>query len=278
MKAILDNSVHARRPLDVAGQDPRRRRERGVRRQALAFARWVGRLGLPRGQAADRLDLRPGTLGRWDRAWGADRLPARPLGRPRRRAGPLQCLHIAHHLQQAGPTLGLPALRSAFPDQARSQLADLQRDYRRQWFSNHELFADTLQWLVPGSVWAGDFSQSPIPIEQDAEHVLAVRDLPSHKQPSLRPAEHADALTAVAAVEHLFITFGAPLVFKTDNGSPFIADVFQELLARWQVIGLLSPPYWPPYNGAIEAIFRCLEDPHLHRGGTAWAVRLLASG
>jgi hypothetical protein len=255
MKAILDQSAHAQRPLDVAGQQPRRRGERTVRWQALAFARWTGRLGWPRCQAAGRMNLRPGTLGRWARAWPVDRLPARPLGRPRRRAEALQRLQVRQHLEQGGPTLGLPALRSAFPDQTRSQLADLQRDYRRHWVHDHQVDAEALEWHVPGSVWAGDFSESPIRIDDDLRHVLAVRDLASRRQLLLRPTPQPDAGIAVATLEHLFIAGTAPLVFKSDNGSPFVAEAFAALLARWQVVPLLSPPSWPAYNGAIEAGF-----------------------
>jgi len=158
-------------------------------------------------------------------------------------------------MQQAGPTVGLNALRSQFPDLARSQLADLQRQSRQLWFHDHEIFADTLEWIVPGSVWATDFSESPVPIDGDFRHVLAVRDLASHRQLLLMPAQYADAATALAAMEHLFATCGLPLVLKSDNGSPFIADIFTKLLLRWGVTSLLSPPHWPPYNGSIEAGF-----------------------
>ena len=43
-----------------------------------------------------------------------------------------------------------------------------------------------------------------------------------------------------------------PLVLKSDSGSPSAAEVFQELLDRWQVFALLSPQRTPRYNGSVE--------------------------
>jgi len=289
MKELLHHSRHARKPLDLQGQQPRRDRERFVRAKAMAFARWAGRQGLPRCRAAARLDLRAGTLGRWGRAWDADRLKLHFLGRPRTRGDPLQRLEVVQHLREVGPTVGLPALRCQFPDLARSELSDLQRDQRRQWFHDHEVFADALEWLVPGSVWAMDFSQAPVPIDVDFRHVLAVRDLPGHMQLSLLPAKHGDAITAVSALEHLFVIHGPPLLAKADNGSPFISQELKDLLRLWEVTLLLSPPYWPQYNGSIEAGFgsaktRIHIEAARHGRMDHWllddveAARLLANG
>jgi len=112
-----------------------------------------------------------------------------------------------------------------------------------------------LEWLVPGSVWATDFSQSPVPIDDGIRDVLAVRDLASHNQLLLLPAPRADALTAACALEHLFATCGPPLILKDDNGPPFLSDLLAGLLDRWGVSQLLSPRYYPQYNGSAEAGF-----------------------
>jgi putative transposase len=245
----------ASRPLGPDGQQPRRRREQDARKRAVAFARWARRRSLPQPHAAWLLGLSPRTLGRWDRQWNADHLAPHPLGRPRRLAGPLRCLQVLHCIHDAGPTLGLPALRAQFPLLARSQLVELQQAGRDRWLEDHAIFADTLQWLVPGSVWATDFSHSPVPIDVDTRDVLAVRDLASHNQLLLLPTPRADALTAAGALEHLFTACGPPLVLKDDNGSPFIAEIFEHILARWGVIQLLSPKYYPQYNGSTEAGF-----------------------
>jgi hypothetical protein len=255
MKTILDDHRSTRKPLDAQGQTPRRDGERLIRAKAVAFARWMARQGLPRCLAAERLALRAGTLGRWHRCWDVDRLKVRCLGRPRSRGDPIQRLQVVQHLRELGPTVGLPALRCQFPNLARSELSDLQREQRQQWFQGHEVFASTLEWLVPGTVWAMDFSQAPVPIDTDFRHVFAVRDLPGHMQLELLPVRHANARAAVLALEHLFVVHGAPLVVKADNGSPFLSHELKKLLGRWKVTLLLSPPYWPQYNGSVEAGF-----------------------
>jgi transposase InsO family protein len=58
---------------------------------------------------------------------------------------------------------------------------------------------------------------------------------------------------AAASTRSIFSTHGPPLVLKTDNGSLFVAEPFEELLKQWQVLALLSPPRTPRYNGAVEA-------------------------
>ena len=130
-----------------------------------------------------------------------------------------------------------------------------QRDYRQRWFHDNEIDTEELVWLVPGSVWAGDFSDSPVPIDDGFEHVLAVRDLACQKRLLDLPGTVANAAAAVTALESLFLRYGLPLVCKSDNGSPFIADLFEQLLGRWSVLALFSPPQTPRYNGAVEAGF-----------------------
>jgi transposase InsO family protein len=164
-------------------------------------------------------------------------------------------LEVTQQLETLGPTLGMPALRGLFPALVRSELADLQRDYRQRWFHDNRIDTEELVWLVPGTVWAADFSDSPVPIDDGFDHVLGVRDLASQKRLLDLPGTEADAAAAVTAVEWLFLQHGAPLVCKTDNGSPFVAQLFEQLLERWQVIPLLSPPRTPRYNGAVEAGF-----------------------
>ena len=60
-------------------------------------------------------------------------------------------------------------------------------------------------------------------------------------------------MTGARKLTFLFAEHGAPLVLKTDNGSPFCADQTLEFLRQADVIPLFSPPRMPRYNGAIEA-------------------------
>jgi len=92
-------------------------------------------------------------------------------------------------------------------------------------------------------------------------HLRRLPPRPGRTRPGQPPATIAHAVSArrrhdrSVGDDHLFTTYGPPLVLKSDNGSTFIAKIFTTLLLRWGVTSLLSPPQWPPYNGSIEAWF-----------------------
>jgi transposase InsO family protein len=102
--------------------------------------------------------------------------------------------------------------------------------------------------LAPSGPWT-----SPNPIDGCYPYLLAVRDLASGLQLAWLPLPSADAPQAIRALEPLFILFGAPLVLKSDNGSPFGAEHMHTFLGPWGVEQLFSPPRLPSYNGSIEA-------------------------
>jgi transposase InsO family protein len=243
------------RPLGPDGQGPTRRAERKARLHAVAFAGWLTRQGR-RGagaQAARHLGLRPRTLGRWSRSWHRGKMPVTPRGRPQRMTDPLMPVVLREHLEAMGPATGLPTLRALFPEVTRSALREAQRCYRHDWHSEHILVTEELQWLVAGSVWAGDFTVADLPIDDRFGHLLLCRDLASYYRVEHLPALANDGRTAVDTFDRLFCAHGAPLVFKSDWGSPFICGEFKALLEEWQVTALLSPPRTPRYNGSVEA-------------------------
>lgn len=163
-------------------------------------------------------------------------------------------------LDELGPRVGVATLRSCFPAMSRSELTDLLKRYRRVLRKRNRVPLRVLDWRCPGRVWAIDFS-GPLPaIDGRFPYLLAVRDLCTGQQLLWLPVENATGEVARDALTALFITHGAPLVLKSDNGSPFTGGVVQELLEQHEVSSLLSPPYWPRYNGAIEAGIGSLKD------------------
>jgi transposase InsO family protein len=147
----------------------------------------------------------------------------------------------------------LPRLRRAFPDVARSELAELQAAERRRRRERRRIHARQLCWQRAGAVWAMDYADPPTPIDGVYHAILSVRDLASGRQLAWLPVPEATAEHAAAMLESLFCEHGPPLVLKSDNGSPFIAERTQDLLAARGVTPLFSPPYTPRYNGACEA-------------------------
>jgi transposase InsO family protein len=246
-----DLSVFRRR--GVARQRSQRQQEHDVRSRVVALAQWTGNLGWTCGEIAERLQLSPRTLRQWQADLRCQRLRPQPLGRPTCRSSTGQRNAVLALLDEWGPALGVPALQASFPWMARAELDDLLRRYRRVWRKRHYQAPHVLHWQVAGSVWAMDFTEAPAAIDGLYEYLLAVRDLASGRQLLWLPIGNASAAATTAALASLFARHGAPLVLKSDNGSPFSADDTLALVHRAGVIPLFSPPYTPRYNGAIEA-------------------------
>jgi hypothetical protein len=62
-------------------------------------------------------------------------------------------------------------------------------------------------------------------------------------------------------LEQLFLHDRPPLVLKHDNGSNLNHQAVDEVLVRYLVIPLNSPPHYPPYNGVMECAVREVKTP-----------------
>lgn len=243
--------VHARRGLPR--QRRRRFEEHELRDNVAELACTFHDRGMPFNRIAKLIHLSARTLRYWLASTRVEHHVLLPLGRPTLRSAPEQRRAVLAVLDECGPATGLPTLQDCFPDLPRAELADLLRLYRRAWQHRHQYAPRILHWQVPGTVWAMDYSEAPEPIDGCYPYLLAIRDLASGQQLSWLPVSHANSLEAILALSSLFALYGPPLVLKTDNGSPFCADLTLRYLDRSGVIPLFSPPYTPQYNGAIEA-------------------------
>lgn len=226
-------------------------------------------------KTADLFEVAPRTLRQWRRAAYHDLGRPPSLGRPVVRSPRDQRQEVLHLLDEVGPALGLPTLREAFPMMPRAELADLLKRYRRVWRQRNYEPLRVLHWQHPGHVWAIDFTGPRTPIEGTCPYLLAARDLASGQQLLWWPCAEATAAQAAEALTTLFVLYGAPLVLKADNGSPFAARRTQQLAHHFGVELLFSPPRTPQYNGAIEAGIGSLKtrtEQHAARHGRpgAW--------
>jgi hypothetical protein len=89
--------------------------------------------------------------------------------------------------------------------------------------------------------------------------ILNVVDLGSRQQLLWLPTLREDAATVRDALDDLFEQHGPPLVIKSDNGPPFRAEATKDLLTRWSVFLLFSPPYCAGYNEVCERANRTLK-------------------
>jgi len=257
-------------------QKPQRQREQILRANVVDLRRWGTQQGLSATATAVCLRLAPRTLRQWRHDLQADRLRAQPLGRRLARSSRHDRNRVIELLAELGPATGLPTLQACFQGMPRAELEDLLKRYRRVWRKRHQQASHVLRWQTPGTVWAMDFTEAPQPIDGLYSYLLAVRDLASGQQLLWLPLTHAGAAHTLPALQPLFLVHGAPLVLKTDNGSPFCAGAALDFLRSWGAIPLFSPPYWPRYNGAIEAGIGSLKtrtEQHATRNGrsTCWS-------
>jgi transposase InsO family protein len=255
-------------------QDPRRVQERHARQQVVAFSRWTARLGFTGAKAAGRLGIHPRTLQHWQGQWQENHLAAAPRGRPQYRTDAITKSAMVEVLEELGPSIGVPTLKLKFPTVPRSQLGACCRAYHRDLYVAAQETACHLTWIVPGSVWATDFTEPPQPIDGLFPYVLLVRDLAASRQLLAMPATAPLARVVVAAMLELFLRYGAPLVIKADNGKCFVGHLLLELMMHFGVTPLFSPPYLPQYNGAVEAGNGSLKTytrlEALRHGRTVW--------
>jgi hypothetical protein len=250
--AIVKNPKSQRR--GPFAQERRLDMERSIKMSAIAFSRWSRTHGLSTVQVADALRMTPSTLSGWVRQWAADHLQTQPRGPRVEPIGSIDRQTLMAAFYVGGPGISVATLREMFPDRPRAELEDLLKRYRRLHARKHKVCLHLLRWHIPGAIWAMDFTQPPQPVDDLYPYVFLVRDLASGMQLFALPVPSRELKHVVDALRVLFSTIGAPLVLKSDNefdagfGSQLAA-----LLHEFKVTPLLSPPYFPRYNGAIEA-------------------------
>jgi Integrase core domain len=245
----------------------RRQLQRRVRAHVVEASQQLCALGCKFAEAAQRLQVNQRTLRHWIKEQARAPQQAASEGRPRKPSTPAQRNTVLAFLNDEGPAVSVPTLRQHFPDLARAELADLQQRYRAVWRQRHPQLLHVLHWQEPGRVWAMDFAEPSLlgavaslpPIDGIYPYLLAIRDLASGYNLCWLPVREATAEVVARVLRNLFVLYSPPLVLKTDNGSHFRAELAR-LLASARVAQLFSPPYWPRYNGAIEASIGSLKS------------------
>ena len=143
---------------------------------------------------------------------------------------------------------------------SRRDLEVLTETVRRELHQQHQAELRHITWHVPGLVWSLDDAE----LARLADHKLnlhQVQDLASRYK--FTPLVGGPVLGESVALhlEQLFLQHGPPLVLKRDNGPNLNHQAVDEVLARYRVIPLNSPPYYPPYNGGMECAVREVKTP-----------------
>ncbi len=143
---------------------------------------------------------------------------------------------------------------------SRRELQALTETVRRELAQQRQAALRHITWHVPGLVWSLDDAE----LARFAHHTLhlhQVQDLASRYKFTPWVGERVLGETVAVRLEHLFLQHGPPLVLKRDNGSNLNQQAVDEVLARYLVVPLNSPPHYPPYNGGMECAVRELKTP-----------------
>jgi len=143
---------------------------------------------------------------------------------------------------------------------SRRDLEVLTETVRRELLQQHQAELRHLTWHVPGSVWSLDDAELARGADQKL-HLHQVQDLASRYKFTPLVGEQILGEAAAFHLEQLFQRHGPPLVLKRDNGSNLNHQAVDEVLRRYLVIPLNSPPHYPPYNGGMEHAVRELKTP-----------------
>lgn len=229
-----------------------------MRLRVVACARWAAWNGWSHDRFADVLGLEPRTLCAWQHLVGTT---AKPQGAKPCKASPAQRREVTDFLVLWQGCCSLRDLQDHFQELSRGELACL------LWAYKHGLngHARCLRWTCPGAVWAMDFTHADHPIDGIYPYLLVVRDLTTGYVLADMPCHRATGAAVVALLISLFAQHPMPLVIKSDNGSHFVNEAVTALLRFLHITLLLSPPYYPPYNGACEAGMGAIKTRIHHR-------------
>jgi len=115
-----------------------------------------------------------------------------------------------------------------------------------------QALARRIDWLAPALVWSVDDAAIET-ADGTCVHLHVVHDLGSRYTLAVLGDEAlADGETAARNLRTLCRQYGAPLIFKRDNGSNLNHAAVTDVLAEEGIIPLNSPRHYPPYNGAME--------------------------
>jgi transposase InsO family protein len=166
--------------------------------------------------------------------------------------------HLKHGRQRSR---GVSGLYRQHQDQiSRRDLQALTRTVRWELAHQHQAELRHITWKVPGLVWSLDDAELTR-FAHHTWHLHQVQDLASRYKFTPWVGEHVLGETVAVHLEQLFLRHGPPLVLKRDNASNLNQQAVDEVLARYLVMPLNSPPHYPPYNGGMECAVRELKAP-----------------
>jgi hypothetical protein len=110
-----------------------------------------------------------------------------------------------------------------------------------------------LEWLVPNTCWVIDITEHSHPDGKIGKVFYShMQDMASRYKFNPKGGEIPCGEEVSGYLAGIIHRFGAPLFLKRDNGGNLNHGAVDDVLAEHFIIPINSPPYYPPYNGAIE--------------------------
>jgi transposase/transposase InsO family protein len=216
----------------------------------LQGAMQMRQLGVPPALAAAVVGVGASTLRRW-----AER---EQRGQPlRRRAGPatapVQPEVLATALdvvKQLGGQIGVRALAKQVPELSRSQASEIKHSALTELERARKQQAMRIQVTVPGVLRGFDAMQ--VLTIQGLRWLLIAADASIPFRTTGIAVDHYDGPSVALALESDILRHGPPLAYRLDRWKAHeTADVL-DLLAKYGVLILHGPPYYPRFYGQLE--------------------------
>lgn len=211
--------------------------------------------GLSARRLCSRVGLSRATFCRWQRRSRCGQPLLLPPGPAKTQPLPLgllqeQIRQLPHGRRR---TRGTGALYQLHRQQiSRRAFRQLVRQDRHRHHQELRQLTRHITWFQVQTVWALDATQwLTVPAAAKLQ-VLAASDLASHYGLDLQPQPYLSGELVADYLLALIRRHGPPLFLKRDNGAVLRTDAVQTVLAQAGILPLDSPPYYPPYNGAIE--------------------------
>jgi hypothetical protein len=207
------------------------------------------------------LKISEASLCRWTRRRGAAKPAANRRGRPeavplaaRRR---IRACYEAHFGEWGPQVLRRWCLREGVGDWCAATIAQVIADLRKSDVRpkprrRYEVTRTNVMWSEDGTGFRQHRRKRELVVAQDEHSRYKV----NHRLVT-GPAQTTNV---VAYLEEAFAKYGAPLVLKHDGGKIFHSERMRDLLARWEVLDLTGPAYWPVYNGKKERSIRDIKS------------------
>jgi len=207
---------------------------------------------------ATALGISVGSLSQWKSRQGRRRGRAgRPEVIPARAREKIRSSYLSHYGQWGPRVLAAWCQREELGAWCASTIARAISDLREPSGEPHQ--SCRIEVTHSGVMWSEDgtsFGRG-----RRKRELLVVQDEHARLKLNWKLARGAAREAHVVDyLEQAFREHGPPLVLKHDGDSIFHGDRMRRLLARWQVLDLTGPSYWPRYNGKKERSMRDIKS------------------